>query len=283
MVTTTQSNQRNKRSSNPSASTVKIQQIAVILINQLATYFPELNKVPGVLARVMAQMQFESSFHVYWVRNGVTTSRGLGRSPCNGLLRESGFSAFRSANRNNPAVQEGIEDHFWAHSLGQCMGYHLIKGNKDSSALYKIYSKFIDATGIQVPLGTPLTPIFTDPANGMARGVAAGLMMTDYMYQAQLKKGKPKGEATLLLAMQRYLGAPGVPDSLGTTPEMRLAQIMNPSSSAYKMLEAAGIRYNGTYTGPTTITASTGEATSTPGATSTASTTPGKMPGCVSA
>lgn len=242
MVSTSTSATTKGSSRGTSLTVNQVQKYAGFMENVMKTHFPLLYSCPNSLYIMMSTMGLESSFRIW--PNGVNanhvtigTAGGIGRSYYTDPLILPKYQNPASYSTSVQTLNEGLS----AKALMATMGMYQIRGTKESKAVMSLggYSSLAESYGLMVEPGQSAAAVFTNDDTGANRSIAMGCLIMEGKVRNRLKKSV-KSEA-IRMAVGDYLGKAGARDILGTSPEMRMADVSNPKTSTAKILAASGI------------------------------------------
>lgn len=264
----------------------KIQKIQSFVEELLRGYFPKLSKAPNALYVIMATIGFESGWELLHKRGSqVSSMHGFYTGSTGGAAGDYRRGPLIQNLLRNPNVTsqtvENINQGCVAHGLSATMGYYYVKGVPANVQRFKGYRPLVDSLGMEVAPGESITALFAANDDlAKKRSLASGLIIMETDYERFLSKGNSPS-AAISKAIGSYLGALGVKDKNGTTPEMRVEQVLGGKQQVTSLLQQAGISKDGTvFANNSQSVPSTPTVSNTQTRTASTSSEPKKTPGC---
>ena len=264
----------------------EVQKIRGFVEELLRGYFPKLSQAPNALYVIMATLGFESgwrllhkrgsqisSMHYFYTGSTGGAAGEYRRSPLiQNLLRSPTIT---------PQIIDNINQGCVAHGLSATMGYYYVRGVPANKQRFGGYRALVNSLGMEVAPGESITALFAaNDDTAKKRSIASGLIIMETDYVRFLSKGNSPSTA-ISKAIGSYLGAPGVADKNGSTPEMRVNQVLGGKQGVTYALQQAGISQNGTaFVNNSQAVPTTPTASNTSNRVATTSEEPKRSPGC---
>lgn len=216
------------------------QRYANIMDGLLKTYFPALNSAPDALYIMMATMGLESGFRIY--HNGGTTPNHVTIGTATGIGRSYWYDpvVVPLKSSDDPDVIANITEGLSAKALMATMGMYQVRNCRESNAMVRgIYRDIAESFDLMVDPGESISDTYTNDDTGARKSMIMGCIVMETKYLSRLQKNT--SDVAIRLAIGDYLGKAGTKDVLGTSPEMRLANVTDTSTNISRTLVAAKI------------------------------------------
>lgn len=264
----------------------EVQKIRGLVEGLLKGYFPKLSQAPNILYVVMATLGFESGWRLLHKRGSIISSMhyfytGSTGGAAGEYRRSPLIQNLLRSPSVTPQIVDNINQGCVAHGLSATMGYYYVKGVPANKQRFGGYRSLVDSLGMEVAPGESITALFAANDDlAKKRSIASGLIIMETDYSRFLSKGNSPSTA-ISKAIGSYLGAPGVADKNGSTPEMRINQVLGGKQGVTFALQQAGISKDGVAFANNSQAIPTSDNTSnSSNRTASTSAEPKKSPGC---
>jgi len=250
-MTTTQTLSGGKQAS-VSPVVTEIQKLRGFVEQLISSYFPKLAQAPNIIYVYMAILGFESGWKLLHQRGLTLSSMHYSfvkgspqeRGAVSTYLRSPIISNLLNSPSVTPTTIQNIYQGCVAHGLSATMGYYYVQGSPASVNRFGQYPGLVSDLSLLVQPGQPITSLFQSGDDlAKKRSLASGLVILETDYSIYLKSYA--SNTALARAVGSYLGAAGVADKNGLTPEQRIVDVLGGSNSVTRSLSLAGISLDG--------------------------------------
>lgn len=233
---------------------------------QLGGNFSLLGSYPDIDKLVFGVISTESGQGMNW--GNVNVSHRMVPATSGFGLSFEKHQVVINARKSFAINQSNLSQGRLAQSLLGCMGAYLIRGlqqgPKSFGHVQNNYTSVAESIGLLVDPGQSITALFTQDADGLRRGLVAGLCVLETNYKIYLKKYPGNKTAAIEATIRAHLGDPNAVDVVtGISSSDYLARVMNNSNS----YSGGSSRYTGVSNNSVKSAPSTGYS-------------PGTSPGC---
>lgn len=231
-----------QHSSQPTVTIDTVQRYGRIMWDIMKTYFPALWSAPDSWYIMMATMELESGYRIFHGKANpspnhvsIGTGSGIGRS----YWFDPVIAPLKTTNDFN--TQKNIVEGLSAKALMATMGMYQVRNCKESNdMLIGNYRSIAESHGLMVNPGQSSSAVFTNDDDGALKSIVMGCIVMETKYKG--RRAKNTNDSTAMkLAVGDYLGKAGTKDILGSSPSMRLDNVLNGKTGIGRTLIAAGL------------------------------------------
>lgn len=225
----------------PTVTIDTIQRYGRILWDVMKSNFYALQSAPDAWYIMMATMELESGYRVFHGSAApsanhiiIGTGSGIGRS----YWFDPVIVPLKTSSDFN--VQKNIAEGLSAKALMGTMGMYQVRNCTESNNMMKgAYRAIAESAGLMVDPGQSSSAVFTNDDAGAQKSIVMGCIIMETKYKA--RRAKYREDIAITLAIGDYLGKAGTKDVLGTSPSMRLDNVLNSKTGIGKTLLVAGL------------------------------------------